>query len=154
MARPSGYNDEIADRLCEEIASGRSVLELTTTEDWAPHEATVYRWLFRYEEFCKKYARAKAAQQDADLEKIIQIADAATPESVNVDKLRIDTRKWSMARLAPNKYGDTQRVVGPGADGEHKHKVAADESFNHFAGLLGLAAASKAGGSSGEGEVD
>src|SRR5262245_23405385 len=36
----------------------------------------------------------------------IEIADAATQENCNVARLRVDTRKWAAARLAPKKYGD------------------------------------------------
>jgi len=46
----------------------------------------------------------------------IEIADAATQENCNVARLRVDTRKWAAARLAPKKYGDhiSHNVKGGG----------------------------------------
>jgi hypothetical protein len=110
------YSDELAERLCAEIASGRSVRDICDTEDWAPSEKSIYLWIRLYPEtFGLKYALAKQAQQDAELENIIAIADASTPETVQVDRLRIDTRKWAMARLAPKKYSD-RLAIGGSAD--------------------------------------
>jgi Bacteriophage Sf6, terminase small subunit-like len=50
--------------------------------------------------------RAREAQADKYFQEIIEIADAATPETVNVARLRVDSRKFTVARLAPKKYGD------------------------------------------------
>jgi Bacteriophage Sf6, terminase small subunit-like len=49
---------------------------------------------------------AREAQADKYFQEIIEIADAATPETVNVARLRVDSRKFTVARLAPKKYGD------------------------------------------------
>ena len=46
------------------------------------------------------------AQADKFFKECIEIADAATQENCNVARLRVDTRKWAAARLAPKKYGD------------------------------------------------
>jgi Bacteriophage Sf6, terminase small subunit-like len=56
--------------------------------------------------FLERYARAREAQADKYFQEIIEIADAATPETVNVAQLRVDSRKFTVARLAPKKYGD------------------------------------------------
>jgi hypothetical protein len=45
-------------------------------------------------------------QDDHYFQEIIDIADTATPETVNVARLRVDSRKFAVARLAPKKYGD------------------------------------------------
>jgi len=50
--------------------------------------------------------RAREAQADKYFQEIIEIAVAATPETVNVARLRVDSRKFTVARLAPKKYGD------------------------------------------------
>jgi hypothetical protein len=50
-------------------------------------------------------------------QEIIEIADAATPETVNVARLRVDSRKFTVARLAPKKYGDHIRHDVKGAGG-------------------------------------
>ena len=50
--------------------------------------------------------RAREEQADKFFKECIEIADAATQENCNVARLRVDTRKWAAARLAPKKYGD------------------------------------------------
>ena len=52
------------------------------------------------------YPRAREAQADKFFNECIEIADTATQENCNVARLRVDTRKWAAARLAPKKYGD------------------------------------------------
>jgi hypothetical protein len=56
------------------------------------------------------------AQADKFFKECIEIADAATQENCNVARLRVDTRKWAAARLAPKKYSDhiTHDVKGRG----------------------------------------
>src|SRR5262249_1427091 len=66
--------------------------------------------------FLERYARAREAQADKFFKECIEIADAATQENCNVARLRVDTRKWAAARLAPKKYSDhiTHDVKGRG----------------------------------------
>lgn len=66
------------------------------------------------------YARAKEQQQELQEDELLDIADDGTNDTyvddegkVRVDhdhiqrsKLRIETRKWLMAKLKPKKYGD------------------------------------------------
>jgi len=61
--------------------------------------------------------RAREAQADKLFKECLTIADAARPEDVNVARLRVDTRKWAAARLAPKKYGDrvSHDVKGAGS---------------------------------------
>ena len=49
-------------------------------------------------------------------EEIFEIADDVIPDAAEVAKarLRVDTRKWALARMNPRKYGDkvTNELVG------------------------------------------
>ena len=69
--------------------------------------------------FChnSKLRGAREAQADKYFQDIIEIADAATPETVNVARPRVDSRKFTVARLAPKKYGDhiSHNVKGAGS---------------------------------------
>src|SRR5258708_39243102 len=65
------------------------------------------------EDFLERYARAREAQADKYFQEIVEIADAATPETVNVARLRVDSRKFTVARLAPKKYGDQRAGCYP-----------------------------------------
>lgn len=90
------------------------------------------RWLHIHSEFRDQYARAREAQAEHWADEIIEISDDGTndwterqnkdgstyeaidSEHINRSRLRVDTRKWLMARMAPKKYGDkvTQEVTG------------------------------------------
>lgn len=85
-----------------------------------PAEVTVYNWVLNRPEFAKKYRAAREMQQERHLEEIKAISDDGLNDTYIDDngnprtdhdviarsKLRVDTRKWIMARMAPNKYGD------------------------------------------------
>src|SRR5260370_35447052 len=81
-----------------------------------PRNKPAFRRILWNEDFLERYARAREAQADKYFQEIIEIADAATPETVNVARLRVDSRKFTVARLAPKKYGDhiSHNVNGPG----------------------------------------
>jgi hypothetical protein len=82
------------------------------------------RWLASHQEFRDQYAGAREAQADYYAEEIIEISDDATndwmerqrtdgsteevenKEVLARSRLRVDTRKWLMARMAPKKYGE------------------------------------------------
>jgi hypothetical protein len=92
MGRPTLYNDALADRLCLEIAVGRSMREICEQEDWAPGLRTVADWLQRDvkgqgpETFRIKYARARDTQADLDADDIRYIADHTQEGEIEVER--------------------------------------------------------------------
>ena len=87
----------------------------------------IFRWLDQPEHqlFREHYARARVKQADALLEQIKDIAHdgrndweileaerngqdriVLNAEHVQRSRLRVDTLKWVMGKLAPKKYGD------------------------------------------------
>jgi hypothetical protein len=117
VGRPTKYTPELGERLAVEIASGTSVKSLCENETWTPGQKTFYVWLYKHPEFRQKYEEAKEAQALWAAELIEEIADNATPEEIQVAKLRVDTRKWTSSRLLPKKYGDRQTVDNTSSDG-------------------------------------
>ncbi len=112
--RPSIYSNELADQICLRIAAGDSVRKICSQSDM-PNEETIYRWALNREEFSKKYRIAREIQQERHLDELLEIADQPMPltahgsidsGAVQHARLRIDTRKWVMSRLAPKKYGN------------------------------------------------
>jgi len=63
-------------------------------------------------DFLERYSRARDAQADKLFKECLEIADRGSesenenPQRIQRDRLRVDTRKWMAARLAPKKYGD------------------------------------------------
>lgn len=126
--RPSDYTAEVTAAICERLGLGESLRQICADESM-PGKSTVMRWLHDHKEFRDQYARAREDQAEHWAEEIIQISDDGTNdtqtdevghERVNQDviarsRLRVDTRKWLMARMAPKKYGDkvVQEHTGP-----------------------------------------
>lgn len=113
--RPSDYLPEVADDICALLASGESLLKVCKRPGM-PDKSTVFRWMAIHEDFRDKYAKATDARADALFEEMFDIADDVIPDSAEVAKarLRVDTRKWALARMNPRKYGDkvTNEIVG------------------------------------------
>lgn len=118
------YTPELGDRICERIATCSLGLDHIAKE-FNLNPSTLRDWYAKdTHDFSKKYARAKVQQMDYMAEEIIEIADdgrndlmtvynaAGEPKEVedkevlNRSRLRVDSRKWLMSKLAPKKYGD------------------------------------------------
>jgi len=116
--RPSKYTPQLAQRICTEIAQGKSLVAVLKAEGM-PDYSTVTRWLDhpKHEVFRKMYARAREDQADYLADELVEIADTAKDrDSAAAAKVRTDTRKWVAAKLKPRKYGErvTQELTGPG----------------------------------------
>ena len=128
--RPSTYNEETADQICNELACSDRGLVAICAGDHMPAERTVYQWLAAHEEFAQKYARAKEMQGEFLAAQILSISDDGSADMVTryredgteyqvVDqehiqrsRLRVDSRKWLASKLAPKKYGDRLELAG------------------------------------------
>jgi hypothetical protein len=125
--RPSLYTAELAAFICERISFGESVRKICDDPDM-PAASSIFKWLIEHKEFSEQYARAREAQMDAMVEEIIHIADDTSNDTIETEKgsyannewinrsrVRIDTRKWLMSKLAPKKYGDKLDIEHSGA---------------------------------------
>ena len=61
--------------------------------------------------FSTQYAKAREAQMEARAEELLEIADDKTGDPQR-DRLRVDTRKWIMSKIAPKRYGDKVQIGG------------------------------------------
>ena len=145
MARPTDYNQEIADKICEAIADGQSLRSICQTEDM-PNKATVFRWLDKHKEFGDQYARAREEQAESLADEIVTIADSAgnplmvddipllkdgepviyaDASAVAHARLKVDARKWVASKLKPKKYGDKLQTEHSGEINVGFHEVLA-----------------------------
>ena len=131
MSQVSSFTQEMADIICERIAKGESLRKICL-DDNMPAHSTILKWLRDIDGFSSQYARAREDQAEFYLDEIIAISDESSQdkianedgtertdsEAIQRSKLRVDTRKWAMAKLAPKKYGDkiTQEVTGANGD--------------------------------------
>jgi hypothetical protein len=129
--RPSTFTQELADVICSELAMGYS-LRTVCKPDTMPAVATIFNWFRTHPEFLEQYTRAKEESADAMADDILDIADDGTNdwttrtdkqgnefEVVNNDviqrsRLRVETRKWLMAKMKPKRYGDKLDVESGG----------------------------------------
>ncbi len=131
--RPTSYSEFIADEICEELASGRSLVQICESKEF-PDASTVYRWLESNKEFREKYARAREQQAERYAAEIIALSDTPVEarkvvlkpdgsqeitigDAVDRTRLQIDARKWYASKLAPKKYGDFKQVEHSGEVG-------------------------------------
>ncbi|MGP2481820.1 ubiquitin carboxyl-hydrolase [Pantoea eucalypti] len=118
--RPSDYLPEVAADICSLLADGESLRKVCERAGM-PNKATVFRWLAQHDEFRDQYAKATETRADAIFEEMFDIADVVAEEAAAVAKarLRIDTRKWALARMNPKKYGDkvSQEIDHKSSDG-------------------------------------
>ncbi len=116
IGRPSIYSPELADSICLRLESGESLAEVCDSEGF-PNRSTVFRWLSERADFKDAYARARLIQAEMMVDEIAKIADTATPESYNVARLQVDTRKWIASKRIPKSYGDATMLKHADADG-------------------------------------
>lgn len=113
--------------ICNQLADGSSLRQICAQKGM-PDKATVLRWAVKHPEFRDHYAQAREALMDYWSEEIVEIADDSTndlmekeredgstyevvnQENIQRSRLRVDTRKWLMSKLAPKKYGDHQET--------------------------------------------
>ena len=123
--RPSDYLPEVAADICALLAEGGS-LRKVCERTGMPNKATVFRWLAAHDEFRDQYAKATETRADAIFEDMFDIADSVVEDAPAVAKarLRIDTRKWALARMNPKKYGDkvSQDIDVKSSDGSMSPK--------------------------------
>ena len=124
----------------ERLVGGMSLIQATATHD-VPCDVEIYRRMAVDPEFFAAMARAREAQQHAEVEKMIKIADDATPETVHVATLRIRTRQWRAGQLAPRFYGTKIAHVGPD-NGPIKIETSDTEAARRIAFTLARAAQS------------
>lgn len=139
MGRPTDFNQDVADKICERLADGESLRNICDEEEM-PNKATVFRWLAKFTDFSDQYARARETQADSLFDEILSIADngrndwmerngetdagwMANGENLRRSQLRVDARKWMAGKLRPKKYSDKLEI-----DQKTTHEIGASVS--------------------------
>lgn len=131
MAGITVYTDELGDRICEEIAT-TSIGLRHICEKLDVAYSTVTGWIYNKEHpMSGKYAHAKRMQMEHMADEILEIADDGSndlmtivkgdtvyeqenKEVTNRSKLRVDSRRWLMSKLMPEKFGDKLDITTGG----------------------------------------
>lgn len=120
------YSQEIADKVCAELAKGETSLRAVCRNIGIAH-STVLEWARdNVEGFADQYTRARDLATDAEFEGFVDLSDTeperdekgrVDPGWVAWHKQRLDSRKWAWARRMPKKYGDKITQEHTGANG-------------------------------------
>lgn len=116
---------EVMFRKIEKAIGQGSSLRSACKLDGTPNVDTFYKWLEKDKSLAERYARATEKRADAIFEDILSIADENYKDTYIDDngiertdhdvvqraKLRVDARKWVLAKMQPKKYGDKLDVT-------------------------------------------
>lgn len=126
--RPQGgqtiYTREIADRICQQLSEGMTLNQICR-QPGMPARPTVLLWAREDRDgFADRYAHGREMLLDHWADEAIDISDDGSNdymerqqangdtkmvydrEHVDRSKLRVDTRKWMLTKLKPERYGD------------------------------------------------
>lgn len=131
---PAGDYDpgQVIEHVLPRLASGETLRAMRRDNPNLPAPSTIRLWaiLDQPPGFAEQYARAREMHADELIEEAFEIADDGSQDTitktrqdgseyetedkewVSRSRLRVDTRKWAAARLAPKKYGDKLQMSG------------------------------------------
>ncbi|URC15503.1 terminase small subunit [Octadecabacter Antarctic DB virus 2] len=124
---------EIIDEILNRVTKGEAIVKICgkDRDDFLPSTAAWYKWLDADEALVDRYARACEARAAVIFEDILSIADDGTndykstedgalllnSEHIQRSRLRVDSRKWMLAKMQPQKYGDKITQDNTSSDG-------------------------------------
>jgi len=124
MAYSEKEKEKLFDNICQEIEKGKSLRSILRREDM-PSSRTISKWLKEDDEKVKQYAYAMEQRAEMIFEDILLIADDNSNDTyvnedgielinhdvINRAKLRIDARKWILAKMVAKKYGNALDIT-------------------------------------------
>lgn len=132
--RPSKYTTDLAERICKRLADGETPTEIGRDPEM-PDCSTIRDWALKNKEFGPMYAHARELGWLKMADEIIDIADDSRDdwitkktkggnefkqvnrEATERSKLRVDARKWLLAKALPKVYGDKLETTHNAGDG-------------------------------------
>ncbi len=106
--RPSSYTEDLANLICDEIANGKTLLDIS--EDLDIPRTTINNWKDSHPEFQSRITRAREHQQDYFADRIMRMQASATPETWQMIQMQVRTIQWHMSKLHRKQYGENQEV--------------------------------------------
>ena len=125
-AAPVSYSDELAAAILDRLAAGETLKAICRSEGM-PDAATLWRWRDANREFRAAYDRAREVSAEIYAGETIEIADDGrndwmeangkddagwqlNGEHVRRSDIRIKSRQWYAAKLAPGRFGERSQV--------------------------------------------
>jgi len=98
------YGQGVAKRICERLAKGEPWSTICNTDD-LPCYASLYDWSERHPEFAEAVARARQQGADYCADRALEVAEGATKETLQQDRLLVSTLMRRAALIAPRAWG-------------------------------------------------
>jgi len=147
LGRPTIYDPELAERICETISKTEKGLHQLHREhkEWFADATTIFRWLERFPDFRPIYARARAMQAEYILFQGLEIVDDSSEdthyiytksgEKIAVEdkewtlrsKLRWEARKYLASKLNPKVWGDKAGLEDSDGNGKRLEIIIKEE---------------------------
>ena len=109
------YTPELADLICDEIATEtRSLEEICADHPDFPHHRAIYQWLRKHPEFERKYRVARIQQIEPLVGSMLgRIRGAKTREQIMAAIAESKIVMWLAGHLVPRLYGDRLVLSDP-----------------------------------------
>jgi hypothetical protein len=110
--RPTSHTPEVEAEIFTRLSAGESLRAICKAEHLPP-DPTVRNWIVNDKPpgISARYAHARALGLDAMAEETIEISEEKDDDPAS-RRVRVDTRKWLLSKLAPKKYGDRIEIAG------------------------------------------
>lgn len=165
VGRPTDYTPEVAETILGRLRDGETLNAICRAAE-LPHESTVRLWVRDNREgFTERYTQARLVGYLHMADELVEIADdgrndwmvrqqkvgeeeidvsVPNPEAIGRSRLRIDTRKWLLAKALPKVFGE-KLVLGGDPDAPLNVAVDDRELARRVAFLLAKAQPPKEG---------
>lgn len=133
VGRPPIYSEALAAEILDAMSVGHSVQDICR-RDGMPTIDTVWRWRWSIPDFSERYDLARDRRAEIQALRVEELADEKPltyvdaqgieridPAWAQVQKLRIDSRKWIASRLVPA-FSERVAIAGK-VDHDHKHSI-------------------------------
>ena len=111
---PSTFTDKVFEEVCETIAQGNTLIQ--ACQKVGINDVTFRRWVSASDFPADKalaYARARDLMLEAYADQLMHYTlngGDRNNVTVNRDRLRMDSIKWLLSKMKPEKYGELIRV--------------------------------------------
>lgn len=143
MGRPTMYTPELADEICDAVASSElGLCHLVDQHPNWPARQVIFIWRRKYPDFDDKYTKAKEAQVEVCVEHMQEIMNEPhkyedmETGAIKIDhsmlRLKMDSIKWQAGKLKPKKFGEvkTQEVANTEVDEDCKKRYSEMDERN------------------------
>jgi hypothetical protein len=130
--------EKITALVCAQIAEGKSLRSILDHDDKLPSVRTFLDWMGEAPALATQYAQARGVGYQLLADEIVAIADEnyttaedgtrerLSNEAIARNRLRVETRKWMLAKMLPKIYGEKLQTEHTGKGGGPIQLAAVD----------------------------